>query len=104
MRILVTGGSGFLGTRLVAQLLASGHHVLALSRSTASQNKLATIGASPVPGDLDGRPLELPPVDAVVHAAAHFHFAGPRAEYFRINVDGTRALLDAASKAGAKDF
>ena len=62
------------------------------------------MGASPVPGDLDGRPLELPPVDAVVHAAAHFHFAGPRAEYFRINVDGTRALLEAASKAGAKDF
>lgn len=104
MRILVTGGSGFLGTRLVAHLLASGHEVLALARSTASQHKLAAMGASPVPGDLEGEQLELPPVDAVVHAAAHFHFAGPRAQYYRTNVDGTKALLAAADKAGAKTF
>lgn len=104
MRILVTGGSGFLGTRLVAQLLANGHHVLALARSAASQNKLAAMGASPVPGDLEDERLELPSVDAVVHAAAHFHFTGPRAQYFRTNVGGTKALLDAAGKAGAKAF
>ena len=104
MRILVTGGSGFLGTRLVARLLASGHHVLALVRSGASQQKLAAMGATPVLGDLDGERLELPPIDAVVHAAAHFHFAGPRAQYFRTNVDGTKALLAAAGRAGAKTF
>ncbi len=104
MRILVTGGSGFLGTRLVAQLLASGHDVLALARSSAAQRKLSAMGALPVPGDLNGERLSLPAVDAVVHAAAHFHFAGPRAPYFRINVDGTKALLDAADKAGAKTF
>ncbi len=104
MKILVTGGSGFLGTRLVAQFLANGHEVLALARSTASQHKLAAMGASPVPGDLDGELLDLPPVDAVVHAAAHFHFAGPRATYFRANVDGTKALLDAAERAGARTF
>lgn len=104
MRILVTGGSGFLGTRLVAQLLESGHEVLALARSTASQQKLAAMGATPVPGDLEGERLNLPPVDAVVHAAAHFHFAGPPAQYFRTNVDGTKALLAAADQAGAKTF
>lgn len=104
MRILVTGGSGFLGTRLVDQMLASGHEVLALARSTASQHKLAAMGASPVSGNLEGAGLNLPSVDAVVHAAAHFHFAGPRAQYFRTNVDGTKALLDAAASAGAKTF
>jgi nucleoside-diphosphate-sugar epimerase len=100
MRVLVTGGSGFLGTRLVA----NGHQVLALARSDASQNKLAAMGATPVPGDLEVGRLNLPPVDSVVHAAAHFHFAGRRAQYFRINFDGTKALLDAAGKAGAKTF
>lgn len=104
MRILVTGGSGFLGTRLVAQLLAGGHEVLGLARSTASQHKLTAMGASPVAGDLEGERLNLPPIDAVVHAAAHFHFAGRRAQYFRTNVDGTKALLDAAIRAGARSF
>jgi len=104
MRILVTGGSGFLGTRLVAQLLASGHDVLALARSAASQHKLAAMGASPVPGDLEGGMLDLPSVDAVVHSAAHFHFSGSPAQYFRTNLDGTRALLDAATRSGAKTF
>lgn len=104
MRVLVTGGSGFLGTRLIAQLLASGHEVLALARSAASQRKLAAAGTTPVLGDLEGGRLNLPPVDAVVHAAAHFHFAGPRAQYFRTNLDGTRALLDAGGRAGAKTF
>lgn len=104
MRILVTGGSGSVGMRLVAQLLAAGHEVLALARSTTSQQRLEATGASPVQGDLDGGRLELPSVDAVVHAAAHFHFAGPRAQYFRTNVDGTKMLLAAADKAGAKTF
>ena len=104
MKVLVTGGSGFLGTRLITRLLAGGHDVLALARSPASKRKLAAMGASPVHGDLESRQLALPPVDAVVHAAAHFHFAGPSARYFATNVEGTRALLDAAARAGARTF
>lgn len=104
MRILVTGGTGFLGSRLVAHLIRSGHEVLALARSRASQDALAAMGASPVAGDLLAGQVALPPVDAVVHAAAHFHFAGPPAPYFRTNVDGTKALLRAAGAAGAKTF
>lgn len=48
--------------------------------------------------------MDLPPVDAVVHAAAHFRLAGDTAPYFRTNVDGTRALLSAARAAGAGSF
>jgi nucleoside-diphosphate-sugar epimerase len=104
MRIFATGGSGFLGTRLVARLVLAGHEVFALARSPATQQKLLRMGATPVAGDIEAPPLVIPPVDAVIHAAAHFHFAGPSAPYFRINVDGTRAVLQAAAQAGAKSF
>ena len=50
------------------------------------------------------RSSRLPAIDAVVHAAALFRFAGPRAPYFRANVTGTEALLDASQRAGAATF
>lgn len=105
MKILVTGGTGFLGKRLIPKLVEDGHHVIALTRSSTSNNALRALRASPVKGDLQGRvPFRLPAIDAVVHTAALFRFAGPRAPYFRTNVDGTAALLSAAAEAGAKTF
>lgn len=105
MKILVTGGSGFLGSRLIPKLVNDGHEVLALARSARSDEKVEKLGAMPVRGDLgDGQPISLPPVDAVVHAGAYFRLAGPRAPYFRTNVDGTAALLKASEKAGAARF
>jgi nucleoside-diphosphate-sugar epimerase len=97
MKILVTGGTGFLGSRLISQLVKDGHKVFALTRSSSSHEKLRALGATSTEGDLDnGGALSLPMVDAVVHAAALFRFAGPRAPYFRTNVEGTTALLKAA--------
>lgn len=105
MKILVTGGSGFLGARLIPRLVADGHEVFALVRSASSDQKVCALGAKPVRGDLEApEKLALPATDAVVHAAAHFRFAGPPAPYFRTNVTGTQALLDAAQEAGAKSF
>lgn len=105
MRILVTGGTGFLGARLIPKLVERGHELFALTRSASSHEALRSLGATPVAGNLEeGTPLSLPSLDAVVHAAAHFRFAGPRAPYFRINVDGTARLLTAAQQAGAKTF
>jgi nucleoside-diphosphate-sugar epimerase len=104
MTLFLTGGTGFLGRRILPALLTTGQPVLALSRSDEADAKLSALGAMPVRGSLDGSPLDLPPVDAVIHAAAHFRLAGPRAPYFRTNVDGTRALLDAARRAGAGAF
>lgn len=105
MKVLVTGGTGFLGARLIPRLLESGYTVFALTRSAASHDKLLALGATPVKGDLEaGERISLPSVDAVVHAAAHFRLTGPRAPYFRTNVEGTAALLKAAEQAGAKTF
>jgi nucleoside-diphosphate-sugar epimerase len=105
VKILVTGGTGFLGSRLIPQLVKDGHKVFALTRSASSHEKLRALGATPTGGDLEGGdPLSLPLVDAVVHAAAYFRFAGPRAPYFRTNVQGTTALLKAAESAGTKTF
>ena len=105
MKILVTGGAGFLGGRLIPKLVADGHQVLALTRTESSHGALRALGASPIAGDLQSRKLHIPrAIDAVVHAAAQFRFAGPRAPYFRTNVDGTDALLRAAEKAGARTF
>src|SRR5580700_9381918 len=105
MRILVTGGTGLLGGRLIRKLPGNGHQVFALTRSASSHAKLRALGASPVEGDLESNsPLSLPTVDAVVHAAALFRFSGPREPFFRTNVDGTAALLQAAEAAGAQTF
>jgi nucleoside-diphosphate-sugar epimerase len=105
MKLLVTGDTGFLGARLIPKLVESGHTVFALTRSASSHDQLRTLGAMPVEGNLEGRvPLPLPSVDAVVHAAALFRFAGPRPPYFQTNVSGTTTLLEAAKKAGAMTF
>lgn len=105
MKILVTGGSGFLGARLIPRLVNDGHEVLGLARSASSDEKLRALGATPVRGDLEAPgKLPLPALDAVVHAAAYFRLAGPRAPYFRTNVAGTQTLLKAAQQAGAKSF
>ena len=105
MKILVTGGTGFLGSRLIPQLVKDGHEVYALTRSASSHERLQALGARPVAGDLEsGEPISLPAVDAIVHAAAYFRFAGPRKPYFCTNVEGTAALLEAAEKADAKTF
>jgi len=105
MHILVTGGTGFLGGRLIQQFARDGHQVFALTRSSASRAKLRALGASPVDADLESTAtLSLPAVDAVVHAAALFRFSGPREPFFHTNVDGTGRLLVSAENAGARIF
>jgi nucleoside-diphosphate-sugar epimerase len=105
MKILVTGGTGLLGGRLIPKLVEAGHQIFALTRSASSHARLIAMGATPVAADLgSSTPLALPAIDAVVHAAAVFRFSGPRAPFFGTNVDGTAALLNAAETAGARTF
>lgn len=72
MRVFVTGGSGFVGVELVSELVRAGHRVLGLARSEASAEKLRSLGAEVLRGDLadlDGLRRGALEADAVVHAA-----------------------------------
>jgi nucleoside-diphosphate-sugar epimerase len=105
MKILITGGAGFLGGHLIPRLVARDHEIFALCRTGEGSSKVRSLGATPVAGDLETvNSVEMPALDAVVHAAAYFRFAGPRAPYFKTNVEGTKAVLGAAERAGAKTF
>lgn len=52
MNLFVTGGSGFLGRRVVEQAVRAGHEVSALARSSRSAHVLRELGATAIPGDL----------------------------------------------------
>lgn len=95
----VTGGSGFVGARLIARLVAGGWSVRALGRSDGALHKVAALGAEPVRGDLTDRQAlaaGMRGCEVVFHVAAHFKLWGPRALFERINVGGTRAVVEVA--------
>ncbi len=103
--MFVTGGSGFLGRELVRELVARGGAVRGLARSTAAQEVLSGLGAEAVAGDLDDvRAMQtaMNGCELVLHAAAYAKDTGPRAEFFRANVQGTENVLAAARAAGVE--
>lgn len=102
---LVTGGSGFVGGHLVRRLLADGWRVRAIGRSIEARAGVQALGAEPVAGDLSDRAAlarAVEGVDVVFHVAAHFKLWGPTSLFRRINVDGTRNLVEAAERSGVR--
>lgn len=103
---LVTGGSGFVGGRLISHLLAGGWQVRALARSAESEAQVKALGATPVRGALDDAQAlrtAMQGCDIVFHVAAHFRLWGERKLFDRSNVEGTRAVVNAAaSSAGVR--
>lgn len=95
----VTGGSGFVGSRLIALLIARGWQVRALARSPEAIAAVSNFGATPIQGDLsDAGALRygMTGCEVAFHVAAHFKLWGPRAVFDRVNLEGTRAVVDAA--------
>lgn len=104
---LVTGGSGFVGGRLVERLVAKGWKVRALARSEEAARIVGSRGAEPVRGSLDDIAVLTNAAlgcDVVFHVAAHFKLWGDPAEFERTNVDGTARLLRAAATASVRRF
>lgn len=97
MRVLVTGATGMLG-RGVAQALADRG-----DRVTVLQRRPAGLGLSEVLADISDTAAVRTAVsdqDAVIHLAAKVNVIGPEAEYRRVNVQGTRAVVNSCVTAG----
>lgn len=109
MTVLVTGATGFTGSHLAVALARRGHSVRALVRARSAgrfaASPAAAAGVEAVPGDLaDAESVAKAAVgvNVVYHIAATYREAGqPDAAYRRINVEGTRHVLEAARAAGA---
>jgi dihydroflavonol-4-reductase len=106
MDALVTGGTGFVGANVVRELLAEGATVRVLARPGGERRALAGLSVEIVEGDLlDPGSLRraVSGVETVFHVAADYRLwvRDPRV-VFRTNVEGTRAMLEAAAGAGAR--
>jgi uncharacterized protein YbjT (DUF2867 family) len=102
--VAVTGATGFIGSRLVPRLLARGWPVRALVRSVEAAQRLAAAGVEPVVGTLeDAGSLDrlTRGVESVIHLGGLVK-ARSRADFYRVNVEGTRRLAEAASEASKR--
>jgi nucleoside-diphosphate-sugar epimerase len=111
--VFVAGGTGVIGARTVQQLIASGHRVTAIARSPEKAGLLESWGAAAARIDLFDPEAVVAAVDghdAVVNVATHIPktskaaLPGAWKENDRIRTEGSRNLVDAALKAGARTY
>jgi nucleoside-diphosphate-sugar epimerase len=108
MRAFVTGGTGFIGGRVVRRLRDRGDEVVALVRAPGRAGDLAGLGCELVEGDLtsaDAIRRGVQGCDAVFHIAAVYKVGIPASEREAMreaNVRGTEIVLDAAIEANVK--
>jgi UDP-glucose 4-epimerase len=108
MRVLVTGGAGYIGSVVTEELLGDGHEVVVYDNLAKGHRGAVVEGAAVVEGDLlDAETLRRAftehRIEAVIHMAAHSlvgeSVTNP-ARYYRNNVTAGLALLDAMRAAG----
>ena len=106
MKAFVTGATGFLGSHVARVLADQGADLRLLVRPTSNLKNLEGLKAETATGDLrDAASLEnaMSGCDTVFHVAADYRlWVRDPNEMYRSNVDGTRALLEAARKNGVR--
>ena len=105
--VFVTGGSGFVGQNLIPMLIEQGFRVKALARSEKTIQKVESLGAIAIKGDLnDLNALEMGVKDCqtVFHLAASVDFFAPEIELKKLHVDATELLLKVARKTNVQKF
>ncbi|MGA2030037.1 MAG: hopanoid-associated sugar epimerase [Verrucomicrobiota bacterium] len=106
MKCFVTGASGFVGSNLVHELLARGHHVKALVRAESDLRGLSGAEIEYATGDLSDRQFlrrEMDGCEWCFHVAASYHLWLPDYKpMYLTNVEGTYNVIYAASLAGCQ--
>lgn len=96
----VTGGSGFVGQRLIKKLIAAGWTVRALARTQNAASTVEAAGATAIAGDIN-EPAALKAgmsgTQVVFHVAALFKLWGDRKDFEQVNIDGTRNVVEVAA-------
>lgn len=107
MKILVTGATGFIGSQLTRALVRQGHQVRVLRRANSKTLMLEGLPeVEHVTGDIlepDAVARAVAGCDLVFHVAAlSSYWRAQREQIYRVNVDGTRVVLDACLRAGVQ--
>ena len=106
MKVLVTGATGFIGSAVARALLDSGTEVRALVRQGTDLRALEGLAVETVHGDLcdaDSLRMALKGCQQLYHVAAHYAlWARDPSVFYRVNVDGTKALMEAARDVGTE--
>jgi nucleoside-diphosphate-sugar epimerase len=105
-KVLVTGISGFLGAALAKRLVQEGYEVHGIARRACPELKQLGVVTYQIDLTSTGEQLQeiLDGVNAVFHVAAKVEMWGKYEDFFKVNVLGTRALLESSKKAGVRYF
>ncbi|HET8623707.1 MAG TPA: NAD-dependent epimerase/dehydratase family protein [Gemmatimonadales bacterium] len=105
MKVLVTGGTGFTGSALCQRLAREGHTVVSLDQKAGIfDDELRELGVQLVQGSVTDRPLVerlTAGCERVYHLASAWRAVSlPDSEYYNVNVNGTRWVMEAALRHG----